>query len=75
MNERKDITEDGYRDLCDCYGGLCLTCFEFKYSGCEGDAEGYPCEECGDNNVVGIETALLIGKLNFIDDGGVLDEN
>ena len=45
MNTVKDITGDEYLELVDCYGGLCLSCLEFKYDGCEPDAEGYHCNE------------------------------
>ena len=67
MNTVKDITGDEYLELVDCYGGLCLSCLEFKYDGCEPDAEGYHCDECGEDNVVGIENALIMERLNFTD--------
>lgn len=56
-------------------GGICLDCGHIHHSGCEPDAENYPCKECGMNSVFGIEQALLMGHITFGDDNDpVLDE-
>lgn len=38
--------------------GVCVEC-GFVQGGCEPDAEGYECEECGKLAVYGMEQALL----------------
>ena len=43
----------------DAYEGVCTNCLE-RQEGVEPDAEGYACESCGNNNVMGAEQALLI---------------
>ncbi len=40
--------------------GFCLACGE-EQDGCEPDAEGYECESCGEPQVYGAETVLLMG--------------
>lgn len=42
-----------------CYNpGFCLEC-GYEQEGCEPDAEGYECEECGAFAVMGAENVLL----------------
>ncbi len=43
----------------DAYEGVCTNCLE-RQEGVEPDAEGYECESCGNDNVMGAEQALLI---------------
>lgn len=44
--------------------GYCVNCQDItNIGGVEGDAENYPCEMCGQNEVYGIEQALLLGLL------------
>ena len=62
------LTEEEYKELCDSYGGVCLSCGEFAWSGVEPDAEGYECEDCGEHAVMGIENALIAGKVTFDDE-------
>lgn len=46
------VVEDNYGE------GICTNCGELR-SECEPDAENYPCESCGENKVVGLESAIL----------------
>jgi hypothetical protein len=62
-----DISADDYIELNECYGGICLACGEYKWDGCEPDAENYECEECGKNEVMGIENALIQMRINMVD--------
>lgn len=39
--------------------GFCIKCGH-EQSGCEPDAEGYECENCGQNTVYGAEELLLL---------------
>jgi hypothetical protein len=48
--------------------GGCLACGEIKYGMVEPDAEKYECEECGENEVYGLEQLLLMGKLEIEDE-------
>jgi predicted RNA-binding Zn-ribbon protein involved in translation (DUF1610 family) len=61
-----DIDIATYQELQESYGGICLNCGEFRWEGCEPDAENYLCEECGENRVYGIEQALLCGEIEII---------
>jgi hypothetical protein len=63
------LTEAAYLQHCEEYNGLCLACGEIRWGLTEPDAEGYPCEECGEDRVQGIENALLSGNLEIIAEG------
>ena len=39
-------------------------CGEIRYGGVEPDARGYPCEACETNTVVGLQEALLMGRIS-----------
>ena len=41
-------------------GGVCLACGA-EADGCEPDARGYACEDCGERSVVGAVEALVMG--------------
>jgi predicted RNA-binding Zn-ribbon protein involved in translation (DUF1610 family) len=43
------------------YNGICESCGAVRWGETEPDAEEYPCEECGEDTVTGIENALLGG--------------
>lgn len=43
--------------------GYCPECDEFTNGGVEPDAEGYECISCGENTVMGAETAIVIKEL------------
>ena len=38
--------------------------FKISYGGVEPDARGYPCEACETNTVVGLQEALLMGRIS-----------
>jgi len=41
--------------------GVCIACGMFdEYAGCEPDAENYECHECGENQLFGLEAAIII---------------
>lgn len=54
-----------YEELQEGYGGICLSCGAFRWDSCEPDAEDYPCEECGENRVYGIEQVLICGEIEI----------
>lgn len=43
--------------------GYCSTCDEFTNGGVEPDAQGYKCDECDENTVMGAELAIVILEL------------
>jgi len=43
--------------------GYCTNCEDFTNFNVEPDAENYECEECGENTVIGVEQAILLGIL------------
>ena len=51
------------------YNGICLICGEICYGGVEPDARGYPCEVCETNTVVGLQEALLMGRITVALEG------
>lgn len=56
-------SEKQYFELLNEYGGVCCACGAVATDGCEPDGEGYPCETCEANAVMGMETALLTDVL------------
>jgi hypothetical protein len=48
--------------------GYCLACGEEQSGGCEPDAEGYPCEACGEPQVIAFEHALVAGYITSSED-------
>ena len=46
--------------------GVCTVCLA-EHDGCEPDAAGYQCYECGTDTVVGIETAHDLDLLEITD--------
>ena len=58
-------SEDDYSEAVDSYMGWCTVCNEFTRECTEGDAEGYDCEVCGQNTVIGAENALIMGLIDF----------
>ncbi len=46
--------------------GVCLECDAYdEYAGCEPDAEGYECGDCGAMAMMGAETALMVGAIEI----------
>jgi hypothetical protein len=62
------LSEAEYAELSADCGGVCLGCGEITYGGCEPDARGYPCDECGRNAVCGVEEALVMGRIEFVEE-------
>jgi hypothetical protein len=61
------LTLTQFHELRDESGGICLSCGCLRYGGVEPDARGYLCEDgCGTKAVVGIEEALLRGRIEFV---------
>jgi len=58
-------TEEEYLDHCNSNNGFCVKCGEIQEGGCEPDAEEYPCENCEENGVYGIELALAMGLVEI----------
>jgi hypothetical protein len=48
--------------------GGCTSC-GFIQDGCEPDARGYECENCGAHTVYGLEELLVMDKLHLIMEG------
>lgn len=61
-----NITEYAYEEACDDNAGYCTACDDITSdSGVEPDAEGYKCPTCDAMTVMGVEQALLVGKLEI----------
>jgi hypothetical protein len=58
------ISETEYSQMCDEYMGYCFVCGEWKDS-VEPDAEGYSCDNCGSDEVMGAEQIAIHGLLEF----------
>ena len=58
-DELYEYKEDNY--------GICLACGELREK-VEPDAEGYECYDCGKYRVVGIEQALIMGRIEIVED-------
>jgi len=56
MNELLMAVEESQTGMSDI--GFCLSCGAEKY-GVEPDAEGYRCDECGEDSVMGAEEILI----------------
>lgn len=58
-----------HKELFDEIGnGYCINCQDIQYGGVEPDAEGYECEYCGRDTVMGLETALIVGLIEVSDE-------
>lgn len=57
------IEEDEYHQHCDNSDGYCTACNTWTTGGVEPDAEGYLCEACGENAVMGAEDAVMMGMV------------
>lgn len=65
-----EMTEDEYHEHCSSDDGICIECGEIQDGGVEPDAEGYECGSCGAMAVMGIENALLDGRITIVDSEG-----
>ena len=60
---RRSVFTVSDEDLEEAVNGICLSCGEIQYGGVEPDARGYACEACGEEEVYGLEEALLMGRI------------
>jgi predicted amidophosphoribosyltransferase len=58
------ISHLDYDDYLDNNIGICLACGAERDS-TEPDAEDYYCSECGEDRVIGLEFALISGKIRL----------
>lgn len=49
----------------DDYNGICLACGEIQYGGVEPDARRYTCESCGEDEVYGLEEAVVMDRITL----------
>ena len=56
---------DEFRDLSGLFQGYCTVCEDFTRDSTEPDAEGYDCPICGQDAVMGVEQALLLGEIDI----------
>ena len=66
---RIKISETTYQDLREDYSGICIKCLTVRHGDTEPDAQNYPCDNCGENKVQGIEDLLIMGLIEFVDEG------
>jgi hypothetical protein len=59
------MTTSEFEQLNENGGGICRHCGDTTDSGCEPDAQNYPCDSCGYPEVFGVEEALIAGWLEF----------
>lgn len=62
------MTETEYKEHEADMNGLCTECGEFRYGMTEGDAEGYTCEECGADAVLGMSNCLMEGRIEIVEE-------
>lgn len=63
------ISFDQFNEAVDGYSGYCTYCGKITTSsGVEPDAQGYHCEECGNDKVIGMEQALLYEHIQITED-------
>jgi hypothetical protein len=62
-----DMSDDEYINHRMDDAGLCVECGAIV-DGVEPDARGYECPECRARAVMGIEEALLCGRVKIVDD-------
>jgi hypothetical protein len=62
------IREQDFEQHAKNYDGYCRKCDAITAEGVEPDAMDYDCDVCGTRSVMGIEMALIMGRIKFIDD-------
>ena len=68
MTRNFTMPESNYADRAGNGGGICLVCGE-EADGVEPDARNYRCGACGKRAVFGLEEALVLGRIDFTDEG------
>lgn len=63
-----EMTEERYLELCECYGGVCLSCHEATEGDVEPDACNYPCDACNLPFVFGAEELMMMGMIELVDE-------
>ena len=66
-----EMSMEEYYDASDSHEGYCTKCKELTCDMCEPYAENYPCPDCENNSVMGIENAMLLGYIEITDYRGV----
>ncbi len=61
----KTMTEEEYHEAREDSLGYCLLCGAERGC-CEPDARNYDCEECGHNEVFGVEELMIMGKVEIV---------
>jgi hypothetical protein len=61
------MTEEQFNAGREANAGFCTGCGAERGE-CEPDADGYPCEECGDDKVQGIENLLVMAEIEIVDE-------
>jgi len=68
MLDKPKLTQEAYEEHVAGDDGICLACYAWNYGDVEPDAEGYPCSECGADEVMGAEQALMEEEIELLDD-------
>ena len=61
------ISMDEVYEMCESTDGYCTECDDITRSGCEPDARKYPCPDCGQNTVYGIEWAVMTDLIEVVE--------
>jgi len=63
------LTQQEVQGMMNFSEGICIECGEPTCGPVEPDAEGYECGCCGENEVCGIDQAILLGYVDITGDG------
>ena len=62
------LTEEVFQQLCENYAGYCPECDDVTCDwGVEPDAEECSCPFCEEDTVMGMDNALLMGHVHFVE--------
>ena len=61
------LSSDEYLAGTDDHELYCPDCDDITGSNAEPDAEGFHCPDCGGNNAMGLEQAMLLGHIGIDD--------
>lgn len=68
------MTEEQYQEHTEANDGYCTKCDKVTSSDVEPDAEGYHCEECQNETVMGVENALILEHIEIVGEEDLDDE-